>query len=190
MSITLIEGNRAVTMGSSNDLALELAKAQCQAGEGPCLTAARVKRTISSDANVAAQWPAFRDASERLGVTSSLSVPLLLRDDVEGGFNLYRYAPLPVPPEERQMTLAFDSQAAAVVLNARAFWKATELARNLAVALQTRGLIERAKGVLMRTMGLSAEEAFDELRKRSQRTNRKLHTIAAEITAESAAPQE
>ena len=48
-------------------------------------------------------------------------------------------------------------------------------------ALESRGVIEQAKGILMASSGCDAEKAFDILRRASQRENRKLHTIAEEV---------
>jgi GAF domain-containing protein len=184
-SITLIERGRTVTMGSSNDLALELDTAQYQAGDGPCLTAARELRTISvEDMSADDRWAEFERASERAGICSSLSLPMMLGGELKGGFNLYGTDVGAFGREDVQLGTAFASQATAVVLNAQAYWAAADLSRNLATALETRGVIERAKGVLMANLGLTADEAFDELRKRSQQQNRKLNELAVEITDE------
>jgi|SRR5829696_8620051 len=186
-SITLIERGRSVTMGSSNELAVELDVAQYDARDGPCLTAAREMRTImttAADAEVPEGWRLFRAACRRVGVAGSMSVPLMLGDDVEGGFNLYMGDAASVGPADLPLVSGFASHAAAIVLNARAYWAAAVLSQNLAVALETRGVIERAKGVLMGAMGITANEAFDELRKRSQRENRKLNVVAADLVGE------
>src|SRR5262245_61646881 len=84
-SITMIEGSRAVTMGASNELALELDSVQYYAGGGPCLAAATEERTITTEVAQAPQWPAFREACQRFGIGGSVSVPLLLIDNLAGG---------------------------------------------------------------------------------------------------------
>jgi hypothetical protein len=108
----------------------------------------------------------------------------MLGGELKGGFNLYGTDVGAFGREDVQLGTAFASQATAVVLNAQAYWAAADLSRNLATALETRGVIERAKGVLMANLGLTADEAFDELRKRSQQQNRKLNELAVEITDE------
>jgi AmiR/NasT family two-component response regulator len=54
----------------------------------------------------------------------------------------------------------------------------------LAIALESRAVIEQAKGVLIAGHGFSDDEAFDELRRRSQATNRKLHDVASAVVDE------
>ena len=185
-SITLIERGRAVTMGSSNDIAVDLDDAQYRRDAGPCLAAAREQRTIVlHDAKDAAAWPEFRAASARAGIASSISVPMTLGTDaLEGGVNIYGAGGDAFAPADVILTSTFASQATAVVLNTRAYWTAAELARNLAVALETRGAIERAEGILMGTRGLTDEEAFDALRVRSQLENRTLHDVATSVLDE------
>jgi GAF domain-containing protein len=185
-SITIIVRDRAVTMGSSNPTALELDAAQYTARDGPCLTAAREKRLISiDDTSIDPRWPSFTEASQRSGVRSSLSVPLPLeQEQLHGGFNLYGNEPEAFGLGDIRLGTAFATQATTIVLNAEAYWAAADLSRNLAAALETRGVIDQAKGVLMSKYGFTADEAFDELRKLSQRLNRKLNEVAANITDE------
>ncbi|MGH7011713.1 MAG: ANTAR domain-containing protein, partial [Caulobacteraceae bacterium] len=65
--------------------------------------------------------------------------------------------------------------------NARTFWANEELRHNLEVALETRGVIDQAKGILMAREGYSADQAFDTLSRASQRANRKVHELAQEV---------
>ena len=67
-------------------------------------------------------------------------------------------------------------------MNASAYWQATQLSEQLGQAMQSRAVIEQAKGILMaRSPHLEADEAFDLLRKASQRENVKLRDIAQRI---------
>jgi hypothetical protein len=179
-SITLIERGLAVTTGASNELALELDSVQYHAGAGPCLAAAAEKRTITTDTAPAPEWPSFRNACARLRVSGSISVPLLLDDGLAGGFNLYRGDSIVVPVAV-QLSGAFAGQATALVVGARAFWAAAEFARTLTGALATRGVLEQAKDHLMTTKHMTAEQAFDALRKRAQHESRTVHAVAVEI---------
>ena len=76
---------------------------------------------------------------------------------------------------------AFAAQASIVVSNAQAYWAAFELSNNLAKAMETRSVIEQAKGVLMAANRIDADEAFELLRQRSQTSNRKLHDVATDV---------
>jgi AmiR/NasT family two-component response regulator len=76
------------------------------------------------------------------------------------------------------------------VANARSYWRNDELRRNLESALETRGVIDQAKGILIAREGITADVAFDVLKRASQRTNRKLHQIAQEMVEAASRSQE
>ncbi len=72
--------------------------------------------------------------------------------------------------------------AAVVVSNVAAYWSASDLGQQLRHAMESRSVIEQAKGMLMAQLpGLDADGAFDVLRRASQRENRKLRDIAQQI---------
>jgi GAF domain-containing protein len=130
------------------------------------------------------RWPRFVDRARDRGVGSSLSVPLEIADDgTWGGFNVYGAAPHGFDADDEQLCRTFAAQASIVVSNLHAYWKVLNLARNLNEALISRAGIEQAKGILMATQRISADEAFDRLRQRSQTENRKLRDIAADVVA-------
>jgi GAF domain-containing protein len=187
-SITVIDRGHPATLGSTGELAVALDASQYAAGRGPCLEAARTSQTtVVDDTRSDRRWVRFSTAAERVGVRSSLSVPMELHgQDVVGGFNAYAVVPTAFDERGREVGELFTAQAGAVVSNARAYWSAEALSRNLTAALETRGVIEQAKGVLVATLRISPDEAFEELRRRSQRENRKLNDLAAEIVADAA----
>ena len=71
-----------------------------------------------------------------------------------------------------------------MVSNVQAYWASLELSRNLSRAMETRGVIEQAKGILMSTHRVSADDAFDLLVTRSQNENRKLRDVADDVVRE------
>ena len=185
-SVTIITGGRAITMASTDDVALTLDQAQYDAGDGPCLTAARREEVIRVDDLVAdSRWPRFRAAGEEGGVASSLSIPLLIADDdTFGALNVYGKAAFAFSAEDEHIARGFATHGAIVASNVVAYWEAIALSRNLTAAMDHRGVIEQAKGVLMGAHRISADDAFDLLRQRSQHENRKLRDVALDIVAE------
>ncbi len=71
--------------------------------------------------------------------------------------------------------------ASVVLANAQAYWSAYELSRQLQQAMESRASIEQAKGILIEQSGVNEDEAFQLLRRASQRENRKLRDIATEV---------
>lgn len=180
-SITVVDGGRPHTAASTAELAERVDDHQYATGEGPCLECIRQQATVPVDSYRGLErWPRFVPQARSHGVASSLSLPLFAGDEVIGALNLYAV-------EEHGFTgaepvgEAFARQAAITLANATAYYRAAELAQHLAVALEHRDVIGQAKGVLMVAQGVAADEAFDMLRRASQRSNRKLYDVARDI---------
>jgi GAF domain-containing protein len=190
-SITIIERGRPATVACTDDVALALDQAQYEVGDGPCLAAARDTTVIRLDhTEAAARWPSFAASAQAHGVQSSLSVPLMLSGDgVHGGLNLYGSAAEAFGEDDQHVAEVFASQASVVVANAISYWQAFEQSRQLTAAMESRAVIEQAKGVLMGAQHCSADEAFDLLRRASQRENRKLRDIAVEVVERAIRPE-
>ena len=119
------------------------------------------------------------------GVRSSLSVPLVLAGaNTFGGLNVYGELVAGFSDDDEQLWQAFAAQASIVVSNAQAYWSVFELSENLSKAMESRAVIEQAKGVLMSTHLVDADAAFGMLRQRSQVSNRKLRDVAADVVDE------
>ncbi len=182
-SITILDDDKAVTIASTDARAVAIDQAQYEVDAGPCLDAARERRVIvvgSMDGS--GDWPRYRAAAEEHGIHSSLSVPLILAGPgTAGGLNLYGAGVDAFDDDDQQLASVFALQASTVVTNAMAYWAAFEQSRHLTMAMESRAQIEQAKGILMASQRCGPEEAFDLLRRASQRENRKLRDIAAEI---------
>ncbi len=185
-SVTILTAGRPVTMAATDDVAQALDEAQYSSGDGPCVTAAREVRLVRIDAISAdLRWPTFRQAALDRGVTCSLSVPMVMPDvDTFGGLNVYGAAEVGFSAAEEVMAEGFAAEAAIAVTNVMAYWSAHERSINLTAAMEHRGVIEQAKGIVMAANRCSPDEAFNLLRERSQAENRKLRDIAMELVDE------
>jgi GAF domain-containing protein len=181
--LTLLDADgRATTAVATKPEAVEVDQAQYDADRGPCLDAfreAQVKRV--DDVRSEVRWPEFADAAAAHGVLSSLSLPLVIQGEGIGALNLYSGRPEHFSEVHEAGGSEFASGAAVALASARAYWAQAERADGLARAMESRAVIEQAKGVIIATTGASADEAFELLRAQSQSENRKLREIAAEI---------
>ena len=178
------ENGRPTTGIFTDDAAPEIDASQYQSGVGPCLDSWRTGKTIRLDdiARAAEVYPQFARAAQDHGVQSSLSLPLLAGDEAVGALNLYARVPEGFSEDDEATGQMLASAAAIVLANASAYWQAAQLSEQLNQAMQSRAVIEQAKGILMaRSPQLNADEAFDVLRKASQRENGKLRDIAQRI---------
>ena len=182
-SVSLVRDGRPTTPVCSAEIARQVDHTQYESGEGPCLAAMATRSVIRVDSFATeGRWPDFTLVAASKGIVSCLSLPLHAGHDVVGALNLYsRRARNFAGVEDR--ALVFARQAAVTLANAQALDRARELARHLAVALENRDVIGQAKGIIMASDRMSSDEAFEVLRRASQRSNRKLHEIARDIVA-------
>jgi GAF domain-containing protein len=162
----------------------EIDAAQYREGKGPCLDAWRQNRVVRvPDVRRSAdEYPGFVAACLEHGVLSTLSLPLVNGDTALGAMNLYARVADGFDDDDEDLGGDLAAAAAAVLANVSAYWTAFELGQQLSEAIQTRAVIEQAKGMLMaRTPGLDSDGAFGLLRAASQRENVKLRDIARRI---------
>lgn len=179
-AITLVEGNRPWTTRGATDIVPELVdRLQYDTGQGPCLDAIRLDDILRvDDLSRDDRWPQFAPrAVERTGIRSMLSFRLFVQSNVLGALNLYSKRPSAFTSPRQTIELGeIFATHAAVVLSGR------RLVEQLQGAMTSRDTISLAMGRLMGRQGLTREEAFDVLRRASQRTNVKVRDIAERIT--------
>jgi transcriptional regulator with GAF, ATPase, and Fis domain len=183
IGITMLDehGKPATTVFTDGE-APEIDRAQYDSGSGPCLDAFRnneMNRIRSMD--IAPRWPAFVAACIDHGIASTLSMPLVARDQSIGALNLYSRTPDAFDLEAERVSGSFAEHAAVPLANAHAYWITFRLSKNLNDAMASRAVIEQAKGIIMAQENVDAEEAFETLTKLSQRINRKVRDLAQGI---------
>ncbi len=188
VGITMLVEGRPRTAVFTDDAAPQIDAAQYETGVGPCLDSFRYQQVFRiDDMDEDKQWPPFSEAAGAHGIRSSLSLPLSARHEGVGALNLYSRSPAVFSDDDVEIGLQFATQAAIVLANAQAYWDARQLGEDMAEAIKSRATIEQAKGILMGTQRCSAEEAFQLLVRASQRENRKLREVAADLVSRTAA---
>lgn len=180
--LTLDVGGKTSTAAYTDELVPELEQVQYRpGGSGPCLDAARHGEifTIPSTKDDE-RWPEFSGCCAEKGLHSTISAPVIARSAKRAALNMYAETESAFDDADVQVASAFAKQAAVAIENAEAYYSVKQLAEQLQVALDTRIVIEQAKGLLM-AEGRSADAAFTILKAASQRENRKLREIAAEL---------
>lgn len=181
--VTLLdESGRPSTAACTDETTLEVDQAQYAEGDGPCLEAARtitIQRVLVEEAE--SRWPAFTHAAERIGIKSFLAAPLVLAGRGGGALNLYSSSAHGFGALDEAFVALFTGQVSAAVLSIQRYGECRRLADNLKIALDSRAVIEQAKGVLMVTQGVGDDAAFEWLRLQSQQRNVKLRRVAEEL---------
>ena len=122
----------------------------------------------------------------RPGAASALSLPLAADGRTVGALNLYSRTVDAFDREALAVGELLAAHAALAVQAAMAYYSSRDLADQMRSAMESRALIEQAKGVLIAAERVPAERAFRLLVERSQRANRKLRDVAAEVVADAA----
>jgi GAF domain-containing protein len=184
-SITLIRGDRAYTAAHAGPMALVADELQYEEEAGPCLDAGRGGVVLRvDDMRTETRWPRYVARVREEGVRSSLSIPLPFQDASIGALNNYSSEPAAfATPASLEAALEVAEVVAIAVANATAHADLGEQARHMRTAMESRAVIEQAKGVLMAQRHIDADQAFEVLRDASQRYNRKLRDIATGIVA-------
>lgn len=186
--LTIDRDDRPHTLASGSPLAAAIDRLQINAGEGPCLDAARTGTTFyAEDLADETRWPAFSPQATRAGVRSVLAYSLSAQR--MSALNLYSGLPAAFGAHDRAKgqlfaTLARHALDAAEVHATEEFKTA-----NLNEALRTREVIGQAQGILMEREQVTAEQAFAMLRRASQHLNVKLREVAARLVETGESPE-
>jgi GAF domain-containing protein len=182
VSVTLIANGHPGTVAHTDELALALDEAQYDRGYGPCLDAARTHETFTvRDMTVEQRWPDWANRAAEFGARSSISTGMPVQQTVSGALNVYSRQPDAFDAAAHELLATFAGYGAVALANAHLYTATAALADQMAQAMDTRAVIEQAKGVLISQQHINADEAFTIMVRASQRGNRKLHDIAHAI---------
>lgn len=171
---------------SSSEATTLLEAFQLQSEEGPCLDAFHTRRAVSATLTAATPWPTFAPFAVAHGIHRVDALPMRLREQSIGALNLFHGdRPQPV---DLQMAQALADVATIGILHQEGARAGDLIIDQLQSALNSRVLIEQAKGVLAATGDIDMDTAFQQLRRYSRDHNAKLSVLAGEIAAGRLAP--
>jgi GAF domain-containing protein len=170
-------------MAFSNEDARLLELFQVQHAEGPCLDCYSSGEEVA-DVEIAAstvRWPAFAPRAVELGFSTTHCFPLKLRDQVIGAMNVFRVQASFLAEDERRIARALADVATIALMQERGLRRAEELTEQLQFALNSRIVIEQAKGAVARTFDVDVDEAFNILRRFARSHQVKLTDLARDV---------
>jgi transcriptional regulator with GAF, ATPase, and Fis domain len=158
---------------------------QLQNDQGPCLECFRTGRPVTAAdlTGPAQRWPRFARAATRSGFRTVEALPMRLRDQVIGALNLFRAEPGPLDPEDLRIGQALADVATIGLLHERNVRRREAVAEQLQAALNSRVIIEQAKGKLAERLSIDMDRAFTMLRDYARSTNQHLTDVARTFVA-------
>jgi transcriptional regulator with GAF, ATPase, and Fis domain len=176
------QGNLRVLASSSEEMRL-LELLELQNAEGPCFeafaTGARVLATPLADHQEG--WPTFTAAAAHQGIRAAYALPLRLREDTIGALNLFCRDEDALAGPQLEVAHAMTSMATLAILTHWGVRRQELLAEQLQTALNSRIVIEQAKGVIAERSTVDMATAFGLLRTAARNGRRPLSEVAAEV---------
>jgi GAF domain-containing protein len=176
-------GLRVIASSSEAMRLLELFEIQAQ--EGPCLDCYRTgEQVLNQDlAATNGRWPRFAVEAVIGGFRTAHALPMRLRGAIIGALNLFHVEKHDIPHADIDAAQAFADVATIAILQHHAALEAQVLNEQLTHALNSRVVIEQAKGMVAERQGLDMERSFEMLRNHSRNHNLRLAGVASDIIA-------
>jgi GAF domain-containing protein len=166
----------------SDDRMRHLEELQIRHQQGPCISAFDDKEMVRAEDLIHDdRWPDFSPHAVARGVKAVLASPIPYNQDAVGVVVVVSDQTRPWSAEAELGLLAFTDLAALLIATMMMGEQQTALAVQLQGALNSRAIIEQAKGVLIGQQGLSARAAYTQLRAQARAERRKLAIVAAEV---------
>jgi transcriptional regulator with GAF, ATPase, and Fis domain len=156
---------------------------QLQNDQGPCLECFRTGRPVTAAdlTGPAQRWPRFAQAATQAGFRTVEARPMRLRDQVIGALNLFGAGPAQFCQEDLRIGQALADVATIGLLHERNVRRRETVAEQLQGALNSRVIIEQAKGKLAERSAADMDTAFQMLRDHARNTNRRLTDVARDF---------
>ncbi|HUH08893.1 MAG TPA: GAF and ANTAR domain-containing protein [Egibacteraceae bacterium] len=169
-------------VAASDEVVRAIEGLQIEFGEGPCLHAYMTGQQVVVPDLQASDWfPNFTPRAVAAGLIGVYSFPMAMGEERVGALNLYTGEIGEIGEDDSSAGQVLADIATTYILNARAFRESSRLSAQLQHALDSRVVIEQAKGRLAEQLGVSPQEAFEVMRSASRRDGVKLRTLAKQI---------
>jgi hypothetical protein len=175
-------GELRVAAASSEEAGL-LELFQLQNDQGPCLDCFRTGQPVTAGdlAGPDQRWPRFAQAAVRSGFRTVQALPMRLRDQVIGALNLFHAGPGLLSPADLRIGQALADVATIGLLHERNVRRRETVAEQLQAVLNSRVVIEQAKGKLAGRLGIDMDRAFSMLRDHARNTSQRLTDVARDF---------
>ncbi|GIE94919.1 GAF and ANTAR domain-containing protein [Paractinoplanes rishiriensis] len=175
-------------MAASDETTKFLELFQLREQDGPCIDAFHsgepVINTDLAAGDASVRWPRFAPHAAAAGFRSVHAFPLRLRQEVIGVMGLFGDTVGDLDDSDAQVVQALADVAAISLLQERTIRRSEVLTEQLQGALNSRIIIEQAKGAIAQTHGVSVDAAFELIRGYSRNTNRRLSDIAYTVVTD------
>ena len=176
---------RLRVVASSSEAMRVLELFELEAEEGPCVDAFRTgSPAVNADLQaLKSRWPRFSSEAIAAGFYAADALPLRLRGVIIGALNMFRHDTGPMDEADIKVAQALADIATIAILQHRAALEAGKVTGQLQHALDSRVVIEQAKGMIAERLGLPMEQAFSTMRGYARSRNLRLGDVASDVVS-------
>lgn len=181
--VSLTHDDEGLTFVTATDATIAVVEeAQVALDEGPCHQAFHTGEVVAADDLADEErWPGYRDAAIASDVHAAAAIPMPVGDQRIGVLNLYRRSAGPWPQVDLDVAQLLADMASGYILNATQLAESHSLTTQLQHALESRILVEQAKGVLAERNDISVHEAFEAMRSHARHTGTRIHKVSQQV---------
>ena len=183
--VTMAEDGRLRFVTAVSEASGELERNQEDNQAGPCRDAYDTGEVVrvTDVREEAARWPEFSATAVRLSVAGVAGIPMRLADQIIGALNLYSPVPRAWTDEDIAVAGVLADVATSYVVNASKLRQQEQLGEQLQEALESRVVIEQAKGITAQQHAVSIDQAYQRMRRHARNNNASLRVVAEAIVA-------
>ena len=183
--VTLVDGDRQRFVTAAVEAIATLEREQENWQKGPCIDAVASTAPVAvpdiASGDASDRWPDYTIAAKNAGIQAVAGIPMLAEGAAIGAVNLYDNQPRNWSAEDLRVATIFASIATGYLAHASSARQEQRTAEQLRQALNTRLIIEQAKGVLATQREISVDEAFERLRKYARANNARIHAVSRAV---------
>lgn len=181
--VALLDGDRLRFVTATSDAGAEAEHVQERLQRGPCLDSVHTNEPVAVDDIEVChdRWPEYGPQVAAIGFRGVLGIPLVLGDRQVGSLDVYNDEPRTWDHEAVDAAQVLADIGASYVLNASELADAQRTSAQLQTALDSRIVIEQAKGVLAERVGITTDEAFQQIRASARRRRTKINQVCQQV---------
>ena len=183
--VTMAEEGRLHFVTAVSEASGELERNQEQQQAGPCRDAYDTGEVVrvSDVRQESARWPEFAETAARVGVAGVAGIPMRLADQIIGALNLYSPKPREWSDEDITVARVLADVATSYVVNASKLRQQEQLTEQLQEALESRVVIEQAKGITASKHSITIDQADELMRRHARKNNASMRVVAEAIVS-------
>jgi len=183
--VTMAEDGRLRFVTAVSEASGELERNQEDKQAGPCRDAYDTGEVVrvTDVREESARWPEFAAIATGLSVAGVAGIPMRLAERIIGALNLYSPVPRAWTDEDIAVAGVLADVATSYVVNASKLRQQEQLSEQLQEALESRVVIEQAKGITAEQHAVSIDQAYQRMRRHARNNNASLRVVAEAIVA-------